>query len=121
MNPIEALALAIGNLNEAFTNPESQAFQCGNPGLLPARTLESLGTATDDGIRRFTMLQGGLKALVDALAKEAKWHPHRTISQVLNAYGHGSEFEIREALAFVSMALGRILKPDTNLKSLTEQ
>lgn len=68
MKRIEALALAIAHANRVL-EPDSEAFQTLNPGLLHAYTA---GTEkiNEQGIRVFDTLQGGIRALISNL--EAK-------------------------------------------------
>lgn len=67
MKRIEALALAISHANRVL-EPDSEAFQTLNPGLLHAYANEA--QINDQGVRIFDTLQGGLRALIANL--EAK-------------------------------------------------
>jgi hypothetical protein len=68
MKRIEALALAISHANRVL-EPDSEAFQTLNPGLLHAYTAGE-DKINEQGIRVFETLQGGLRALISNL--EAK-------------------------------------------------
>jgi hypothetical protein len=119
---IDTLALAIANLNEAFSNPESQAFRTNNPGLMKAKTLEHLGSANDQCVRLFSCVQGGYKSLTDSLKKRCQHYPNSTLQETLAAHGHGNEFSVATALDFIQRATGdRSISSATNLKFFTEK
>lgn len=116
---IEALADAIKDLNN-YQDPESEAYRLRNPGMLPARSLATLGDATADGVRRFSCHQAGYKALTDILEKQCARYGTGTLGKMLRQFGHGSEFEVVAALDFIHRATGITASPETELRIFTE-
>lgn len=116
---MEALADAIASLND-YHNPESEAYRLRNPGMLKAKTLASLGTATDDCTRTFTCHQAGYKCLTDLLRKKCERFGTSTIKDTLAHFQHGSEFEVADGIDFMRRSLCTKISPDTKLDFFTE-
>jgi hypothetical protein len=104
MRKIEAVADAIASLNE-YSGPSSKSYRLRNPGLLKAKTLEHLASATDECLRVFTCHQAGYKALTDILQKSFERNRRSTLQQVLSDHGHGDQFSVAAAVDFISRSL----------------
>lgn len=76
--PIEALADAIGKLN-GMADPESDAYQLRNPGLLRAASIQSRRKqeANEGGLRRFSSMVAGYSCLVSELVERCSGRGER--------------------------------------------
>jgi hypothetical protein len=83
---LEALADAIGYANQ-FHEPDSEAYQLRNPGLLKAWSLHQLGACNDESIRRFETAQGGYKALCVAIERRCERAKKASLREALNYMG----------------------------------
>jgi len=119
---IEALAMAIGFLNDAF-NPDSDAFQLNNWSLSRAHSFKHLGNTDDRGRRKFSSVIGGFRFLVqdliwktggDTRAKgnSGKLKPTSNLSDLLVAYKIDNKATQEENLFSLLDFLVRALKDD---------
>jgi hypothetical protein len=115
MKKIEAVADAIASLNE-YSDPTSKAYTLRNPGLLKAKSLEHLASATDECLRVFSCHQAGYKALTDLLRKHCERNKGNTLLSVLSEHGHGNQFSARSAVDFIRRSTGENVDENTNLK-----
>jgi hypothetical protein len=83
---LEALADAIGYSNQ-FHEPDSEAYQLRNPGLLRAWSLFQLGSSNDESVRRFETAQGGYKALCVALERRCERAKKASLHETINFIG----------------------------------
>lgn len=110
MDRLEALADAIGYMN-GMSDPDSEAYQLRNPGLLHALSLTRLQTMDDKGVRNFRKLEGGYKALVEDLKvkcggkSRSKLTPDNALQDLLPLYGLKTKMAIDKALRFMRVAL----------------
>src|SRR5579863_6908970 len=103
MKAIEALADSIAQHN-SYSDPTSEAYRLRNPGMLKARSIESLASATDDCHRIFTSHIGGYKALVDSLANTFRGHRRVSLREAYGKY-NVEDYAAEMAVAFVQTAL----------------
>lgn len=115
---MEALCDAIADLN-SYSDPASEAYQLRNPGLLRAKTLASLATATDDCLRRFSNHKAGRQALEDVLGKRIKYNPDEPINRLISDRGHKDSVEY--AIRFINLSLAEKVQSNTKLRFFMEQ
>jgi len=101
MRKLEAIADALCILNE-YHDPESDAYQRRNPGMLRAKMI--LGTQ-DNTVRKFTCHQAGYKALTDALQKQCERFKDNSLKEGLAHHGHGDEFAVSTAVDFIRRSI----------------
>lgn len=126
MTTIEALGAAIANINN-FHDPYSEAFRCCNPGLLPADSLYYVEEQNKNGVRKFTSLHGGWRALMSDLENKCRGLNNKpgvhvrskdTLKDLLDTYGLGDEQAIFMITDFVRVATGTKLTAQTKLEEL---
>ena len=104
---VEVLALAIGDMNSAFT-PGSKMFKICNPGAL--KTYRPEKKQDSDHVRIFSSLMGGLKALTaDILAKSSgqshRLSPDNTLRDLLALYDMKTEPAVHKIVGFLRRGL----------------
>lgn len=120
MQKLEAVADAIASMNE-YNQPASKSYRLRNPGLLKAKTLEHLASATDECLRVFSCHQAGYKALTDLLGKACSRNRRSTLQSLLSEYGHGDQFSVSAAVDFINRSLDtREVSGATQLDFFTE-
>lgn len=122
INRIEALAMAIAFLNDAF-NPDSDAFQLNNWSCSRAYSFKHLANTDDRGRRKFSSVIGGFRFLVqdlqwklsgDTRAKgnNGKLKPTSNLSDLLVSYKINNKATQEENLFSLLDYLVRALKDD---------
>lgn len=106
MQKLESLALAIADMNGAFT-PGMKAFKLKNPLLL--KTWRPEKKADSENFRIFTSVMGGFKAaLADMQAKSSglphKLGPENPLRDLLAMYGINTSSAIHKIVLFVRRA-----------------
>lgn len=121
MRRIETLADCIGFLNDV-QNPDSEAYQLRNPGLVRAFSFKHLLDTDEQGRRRFGTLAGGYRFLVQDLelkcggksrakglrqdnGKKKRLKPHSTLPDLLASFNIRNPAKIFEAVDFLQRAL----------------
>lgn len=108
MTRIEALAVAIGNLNGGFDTPDSRAFRLSNPLLL--KTYRPEKKVDSEHYRVFTSIMGGLKAGVSDITAKSNGSNHRlspenNLRDLLAIYGFTDERAQRRIIVFLQKSL----------------
>jgi hypothetical protein len=131
---IEALADGIAYLNKAH-EPNSDAFQLRNPGLVRAYSYRHLGEVDNKGRRIFTSIIGGYRFLIQDLEWKCSGQTRAkgftgklsglsTLNDLLKSFNLGSlnDGHIFALLDFLNSALpGAEIDAQTNLKFFLEQ
>jgi hypothetical protein len=107
MNKIEALVLAISNINGGF-DPGSKAFINCNPLLL--RTYRPERKCDSEHIRIFTSILGGLKAGASDIAAKTnaannKLSGENVLSELLALYGLHKDTAVKPVVSYLKRAL----------------
>jgi hypothetical protein len=107
MNRLESLALAIADMNGAFT-PGSTAFKLKNPGLL--KTWRPEKKADSEHFRIFTSVMGGFKALIADMQAKSTGLPHKLtpenpLRDLLVLYGISTGPAVHKITLFLRKAI----------------
>jgi hypothetical protein len=105
---LEALVLAIGKMNGAWSSPETLAFQLCNPLLL--KTWRPEKKCDSDHYRIFTSVMGGFKAgIADIQAKvngkANRLSPENTLQDLLAVFGYKNDDTVKKIVLFLRRSL----------------
>src|SRR5258708_4861469 len=110
MKRLEAICDAVAHLNN-YHEPESEAFELRNPGLL-------IGP---DGKRKYSCHRAGYASFIDLVRKNCKEHPDASVAWLLDSLGIKMKLQQENALDFASRCANSTLKLETPLKWFMEE
>jgi hypothetical protein len=95
-------------MSNHYFEPESEAYELRNPGLLMALPPEV-------GKRHFSCHRAGYTALCDRVIKHFKAHPDQNVASALESFGIKMRQQQENALDFMARCANSTLKLDTSL------
>lgn len=94
MKRLEAICDSIAMYNR-YTEPESEAYEMRNPGLLPG----------ESGKRIFSCHRAGYAALLDRVQKHCQQHQDAKIESLLDTFGIKMRIQQENAIDFMARCL----------------
>lgn len=115
---LEAICDAVAMYHH-YAEPESEAYELRNPGLLLADTKNGNASA---GKRVFSCHRAGYAALLDRVQKHCESHPEERITALLETFNIKMKTQQQNTLDFMARcANSNALKMETSLRWFTEE